>query len=901
MAARDRYKDVLERIKKTERNGDTELELTSLGLISLSPEIGRLTNLTKLELGFNQLTTLPPEIGQLTKLTLLHLNSNLFTTLSPEIGQLFKLKELVVNTNQLTTLPPEIGQLVNLAYLRLRRNQLTTLPPEIGRLTKLTQLALDDNRLIMLPPEIRQLTNLTELDLGNNQLTTLPPEIGQLTNLTDLYLGNNQLTTLPPEIGQLTKLTAKNLYNNPLRFPPVEIAQRDIAVIKAYFEGIENNETTQLFEAKLIIVGQGGVGKTYLLNRLIHDKIDEAAISTEGIDITKWVIKTKQSDSFQFNFWDFGGQEIYHATHQFFLTKRSLYLFLWEARTDADLLSFDYWLNTVRMLSNNSPVFVIQSKVDERSKDINQTKWKNLFNNIVSFHNVSAIAGTGINDLKTAIIREIEKLPHIGDVLPKRWMDIRERLEALTENYITYHKYVSICQDMGMDDQLIEILSEYYHDLGVCLHFKNNPVLRNTLYLNPEWATNAVYRVADSEIVKENAGKFHFNDLNKVWSNEVDFPADKHFELIELMKSFELCFELPGGREYIIPELLPAEQLKFDWEYDGNSCFKYQYEFMPAGIMTRFIVNAHDLIKENLFWKDGVVLTWEDNEALVINSDNRIIEVWLRGENRKTLLAMIRRHMDYIHSPFSNLKVDEMVRCICATCSNAKTPYFFSYDYLIKAKQKRKNTVDCQISLEEVLTESLLGEVILDKDIDKGLNHEKEVRIKRSVNAVPKVRTVKVFLASGSDLSKEREELKNLFYDETKNYILDSIFLDLIMWEDLNHSFHEDRIQNRFNDKLRECDIFISMFWKRVGKFTKEEFEAAHWSLMNHKNPKYLYVFFKDTRVRIDDIDDDIMNIKKFKKNILEWEQIYKPFKNVIELRSQIKQQLEIVIPQIVR
>jgi GTPase SAR1 family protein len=30
--------------------------------------------------------------------------------------------------------------------------------------------------------------------------------------------------------------------------------------------------------------------------------------------------------TFRVNIWDFGGQEIYHQTHQFFLSKRSLYL-----------------------------------------------------------------------------------------------------------------------------------------------------------------------------------------------------------------------------------------------------------------------------------------------------------------------------------------------------------------------------------------------------------------------------------------------------------------------------------------------------------------------------------------------------------------------------------------------
>jgi internalin A len=37
-------------------------------------------------------------------------------------------------------------------------------------------------------------------------------------------------------------------------------------------------------------------------------------------------------DQAHLNVWDFGGQEIMHATHQFFLTRRSLYLLVLSGR-----------------------------------------------------------------------------------------------------------------------------------------------------------------------------------------------------------------------------------------------------------------------------------------------------------------------------------------------------------------------------------------------------------------------------------------------------------------------------------------------------------------------------------------------------------------------------------------
>ena len=839
-----------------------------------------------LDLSGYDLTNIPPEIGQLNSLISLDISENNIDSFPDEFWNLKNLIKLDAYDNNIQVLPKNISKLLNLKSLHLDNNKLSELPIEIGELTKLRTLNLYGNEISELPREISKLRELRKLDLENNSLSTIPPKLNNLTKLTRLALANNFIIELPQELFQLDL----NIFwggekgiivdNNPLQVPPIELVRRGVYAVREYYKEIAKDETTRLYETKILIVGQGGVGKSYLMNRLVHDKIPEDLATTEGIDIQKWKFETKQTSDFNVNIWDFGGQEIYHATHQFFLTKRSLYLFVWEARSDADLLSFDYWLNTIKILSNNSPVIIIQNKIDERKKSINQEGWKKKFTNIIEYHNVSAVDGSGINELKNAIVSNVENMPHIGDLLPKRWINIREELENIEKNFIPYSVYKDICIKYGMSNEQTTLLSEYFHDLGVFLNFNENPILKNTIFLKPEWATNAVYMVVDNYNVIDSNGKFTFSDLTDIWRDTEEFPPEKFIELIELMKSFELCFEIQNKKTYIIPELLPGRQPSFQWDYNDSLWFKYKYDFMPAGIMTRLIVSVHDLIKDNMYWKDGVILEWENTIALIAKTTTRTIEVWINGDDRKNILSIIRRHMHILNSPFSNLEVNEMVRCICNECASCTSnPHFYPYKILTKAKDKRVTSIQCQKSFENTDIDSLLG------------------NISHKINSGNKIRNIKIFLASSSELKEERDQIELLIGKENRTLIKHNIFLELVIWEDLKLSFHGSRIQDYFNNKMLECHIVICMFHKTVGDFTLEEFNVAFESFSANQKPYYFYTYFKNDRTG--EQITETKCIRDMKKRIQQEKQIYCTFSSNPDLKLQLKDQLVHILNEV--
>ncbi|MDE5087098.1 MAG: leucine-rich repeat domain-containing protein [Trichodesmium sp. St16_bin2-tuft] len=353
-------------------------------------------------------------------MTGLYLQKNQLISLPESITTISNLTELILYRNQLTSLPESIGKLSNLTELYLDDNQLTSMPESIIKLSNLTQLYLGNNQLTSLPASITKLSNLTGLYLDDNQLTSLPESIIKLSNLTRLSLGNNQLKSLPESIGKLSNLTTVILHNNPLETPPIEIVRQGIEEIRKFFQQKREEGIDYIYEAKLLILGEGGAGKTTLANKILDQNYQlKDEDTTKGIEVHQYNFQTKNKNNFQMNIWDFGGQEIYHATHQFFLTKRSLYILIADTRKeDTD---FYYWLNVVELLSHNSPLLIVKNEKQERQREINQRALQGQFTNIKEILATNLATNRGLEETIREIQHRISILPHIGSSLPKTW------------------------------------------------------------------------------------------------------------------------------------------------------------------------------------------------------------------------------------------------------------------------------------------------------------------------------------------------------------------------------------------------------------------------------------------------------------------------------------------------
>lgn len=510
---------------------------------------------------------------------------------------------------------------------------------------------------------------------------------------------------------EATNAFEKALKINPKSFPKKNLEENKL---KNYIQQLKEQGESQLFEAKIIVIGGGAVGKTTLVKKLKNPEYKVPCIepSTHGIQISDYNFQQEVNANnivFNSNIWDFGGQEIYHSTHQFFLTKRSLYILVIDSRTEED--DYDYWLHVATTLGQNSPILIVINEKEDRRKDLDLAFIRTGFPSVVDYVRVNFATNRGLDFLRSKIHEELCNLPHIGQGLPKKWANIRQSLEKKDDEYISLSHYYELCESEKIyNEKQALLISDFLHDLGAILHFQNDFYLENILILSPEWVTQAVYDIFNSQLIINNNGRFNLKDLKSVWSKK--YPREKYPDLIRLINKFQLCYRLDNIEdEYIAPHLLSEKPPNYHFEDENILQVQYHYPFLPKGIIHRFIVKTHDKIQ--VVWKNGVVISDRKNTVaeIIQNKFEKTIEIKVAGSNAKELLYLIRSNLKKINDSFISLKCNERVPCICEKCKSSIEPMFYEIEILENAKRKGKQTIECYKSFEAIsvkrLTESL--------------------------------------------------------------------------------------------------------------------------------------------------------------------------------------------------
>lgn len=680
--------------------------------------------------------------------------------------------------------------------------------------------------------EIIELPGLAEhvegLNLCGNALTQFPFPSGKgLRKLKRLRLAENKIKdfSLPEGVVDLVDL---DLEDNPLENPGPELMkQGKAAVLRTLLELVKQG-VQEVFEAKLLLVGEGDSGKTTLWN-LIQDpdgyEVTAVKGATIGVEIKEgWNFQHPEASKGQFltNLWDFGGQDEQYMTHQFFLSRRSLYVLVANARGGDP--NFPYWLKTISLFGceekhgeeHPMPVLVVLNQKGGVSSVLPydpatvETEYPKL--KIIKHELDLAKKGSRLQTLLSEIKDLLCEMPHLPIRFPSNWAAVRAELKRRRDtgvNHIDADAFTQICiENEVKDPQTQADLSAWLHDLGVILHFHENSTLEDFIIINPKWAAKAVYKIMEfAEIREQGRGRFDGKFLKKVWG-EAGFSWEEQTKLERLMTKdlFEVCFSAKekGETIFIAPQLLPAQQpAVFEWKAIGPQLgYVYVYPFMPKGIVGHLFVQLNEDIEdrdnEKVVWKHGAVLEKEGCRALILERNDgadgrKTIRIQVQGkdtERRRHVLQYVIAALNKVHRErYPTLKFSEKIPCICSVCTNSPQQFEHDLELLRRLETIPGSLERCNISLEYVPVHKLLESVFPEQ-------HNALREGKHSANPAKKI----FFSYSKSDRPYLEQLLKHLAPLKQNNNIQTWNDADILAGAEWDAQIQKE---------LREADIIL--------------------------------------------------------------------------------------------
>jgi hypothetical protein len=268
---------------------------------------------------------------------------------------------------------------------------------------------------------------------------------------------------------------------------------------------------------------------------------------------------------------------------------------------------------------------------------------------------------------------------------------------------------------------------------------------------------------------------------------------------------------------------------------------------------------------------------------------------------------LISSDLDALNDSFEGLrdKVRKLVPCICSNCRLSTNPERYEEGRLLKRKQDSRLTIECPESYEDVSVLELLDGLKLDilpqwdKPAPKGPPGADDHHSASTEGSVsPPLRTIKIFLASSSELKEDRDGFDLHFRQVNDRWIQKGIYLQILRWENFLDAMSETRLQDEYNKAVKNCDIFLSLFKTKTGKYTEEEFDTAHRAFKDSGKP-LIYTYFMKTLILTDKrLREDLISLWNFQEKLSGLGHYHTHYASIEDLKLQFQQQLDKLIEE---
>ena len=722
------------------------LEILGISFVGVIPSLGRLTGLTELTLLVCRGLTALLGLEYLSQLTVLNL----------------------YDCSSLTALPG-LENLTKLTTLKLSMCSSLVALPGVENLTRLTSLDLSECRSLReLPEGIRSMKALRRLDLCQMELRDLPdwlPDIAQefyagfsfhfdhhiwskrvdveIENYDYLLRDEQWSQNVNVEIStnvyhsfrvELEKATVYLSGTTVETIPDMSIFNQPYEVVADFFRKRALGQTHPLNEIKVVFLGDGESGKSHTIARLMNDGGTPDHAIFDGQSTPGIVIRDKKyglgDRTIRVHYWDFGGQEIMHSMHRIFLTGRTMYVILLNARDDTQSDRAKYWLHNVKSFAPDAPVLLVLNKIDQNeSASVDEWDLRSRYDKLTQVIKLSAKEFTQkqFNDSFTnVLLEEIRKTGFLDAQWLTSWTKVKEKLENMETHYIMGGDYQALCRECRVDDYQKDLL-HWFNDLGVsfCCDGEDDYSLEDYVILRPDWITNALYIILFNPMEGAHNGLIPHKSIYSLLKNAHNDPAirctlpqakytsgDIDY-VLRIMRKFNLSFT-DGNKNEFIP-MLCQQNSTVDIQYNHTDTetleFNMAFDYLPNNLLHRLMVERCSELDMTAVWRTGARFHLKElgYSALVV-IDGNTLRFFIRHSDPmhrpNTYLTMLKVHVERIVSDMGLKPPTCQLIYKLADGRRAK----FSYDRLLKLHKKGRREEYCEELDEDFLIEDILNQ-----------------------------------------------------------------------------------------------------------------------------------------------------------------------------------------------
>jgi small GTP-binding protein len=176
-----------------------------------------------------------------------------------------------------------------------------------------------------------------------------------------------------------------------------------------------NDSEKKKEKVKVTIIGDGGVGKTSLVQRFTQGAFQKDYIKTIGAQISNYKIENEGYRT-ELLFWDIAGQDDFHFLRpSFYRSSKAAIIVYSLEENNLGKRSFENiltWLEDVKEFCGDIPIVVFANKVDLINQEsLNKSRLRELISeqNFLKYFITSALTGEGVHEAFNYLIKELKK------------------------------------------------------------------------------------------------------------------------------------------------------------------------------------------------------------------------------------------------------------------------------------------------------------------------------------------------------------------------------------------------------------------------------------------------------------------------------------------------------------